>query len=404
MNYEYLEYMNILQAALGFTVPTEHINWESVEHIANKQATLPLIYHGLWKNDLLHILPAQLKETWYNITCCNAMKEASKCNDLARVLDAALQRTIRMVCFKGNVIAQTYPEWKTRLSSDADIFVFEQDKERAKELLLELGYCYQEEHSKELVPVYVHPFRNHMIELHFSLWEDYEGSQIDKLDRMELTRMDSLMPITIGGIQAWTLSPTNHLIFQMFHIIKHFIVQGVGMKYMLDISFFVNQYQKDIDFPYFWNCMESLHYQDFCICYLSLCEKYLGMDATILTGKSLNNLEKMQERLLSDFLDYGNKESLDYNVITLMSPYLEGRDSASGNAFTRKLQLIFPKADVLQDDFAYAKRHHILLPLAWIHKWCRFIVNRITGKSKSAASKLTQADARIAMMQDMNLL
>ena len=70
----------------------------------------------------------------------------------------------------------------------------------------------------------------------------------------------------------------------------------------------------------------------------------------------------------------------------------------------RKLRLIFPKPDVLQDDFAYAKKHHILLPIAWVHKWGRFVKNRLTGKSTSAVNKLEEADSRIAIMQEMKLL
>ena len=189
----------------------------------------------------------------------------------------------------------------------------------------------------------------------------------------------------------------------MFHIIKHFVVQGVGTKYLFDIAYFVNAHKESLDMEYFWQCMDQLHYSDFCVCWFSLCTQYLNMEKTIISGRKLVGLEQKKERLLDDLMEFSEKKELDYKVITLMSPYLEGRECASGGSLQRKLALIFPKPDALQDDFAYAKKHPVLLPFAWVHKWCRFIVNRLKGKSSGAAEKLSEADRRIAMMQDMNL-
>lgn len=404
MKQEYKEYWDALGVALGCKETREHIDWKVVEEIAKEQITLPVLYHGLWANGRLGLLPQEIQEEWKEITCVTAIREMSRNADLERVLQAAAEWNIKLICFKGNVIARLYPEWKTRISGDSDIYVYERDKSKAVKLLQDLGYRQYMEDSKEMVPVYVHPFRNHKIELHFSLWEDYEGYQMELLDSMQLTREESLIKIKIGNADAWTLSPTNHLIFQMFHIIKHFVVQGIGTRYMLDITCFVNHHLNELDKDMFWSCMEQLHYTDFCIHYFRLCIKYLNLKQDILPNHDCpDDLEK-QDKLLSDMMAFSNREKADYKVITLMSPYLEGRETRSGGSVMRKLRLIFPKPDVLQDDFAYAKKHHILLPIAWVHKWGRFVKNRLTGKSTSAVNKLEEADSRIAIMQEMKLL
>lgn len=404
MKQEYKEYWDALGVALGCKETREHIDWKVVEKIAKEQITLPVLYHGLWANGRLGLIPEKMQEEWKEITCVTAIREMSRNADLERVLQAAAERNIKLICFKGNVIARLYPEWKTRISGDSDIYVYERDKSKAVQLLQDLGYRQYMEDSKEMVPVYVHPFRNHKIELHFSLWEDYEGYQMELLDSMQLTREESLIKIKIGNADAWTLSPTNHLIFQMFHIIKHFVVQGIGTRYMLDITCFVNHHLNELDKDMFWSCMEQLHYTDFCIHYFRLCIKYLDLNQDILPNQDCLDDENKQDKLLSDMMAFSNREKADYKVITLMSPYLEGRETRSGGSVMRKLRLIFPKPDVLQDDFAYAKKHHILLPIAWVHKWGRFVKNRLTGKSTSAVNKLEEADSRIAIMQEMKLL
>ena len=404
MKQEYKEYWDALGVALGCKETREHIDWKVVEEIAKEQITLPVLYHGLWANGRLGLLPQEIQEEWKEITCVTAIREMSRNADLERVLQAAAEWNIKLICFKGNVIARLYPEWKTRISGDYDIYVYERDKSKAVKLLQDLGYRQYMEDSKEMVPVYVHPFRNHKIELHFSLWEDYEGYQMELLDSMQLTREESLIKIKIGNADAWTLSPTNHLIFQMFHIIKHFVVQGIGTRYMLDITCFVNHHLNELDKDMFWSCMEQLHYTDFCIHYFRLCIKYLDLNQDILPNQDCLDDENKQDKLLTDMMAFSNREKADYKVITLMSPYLEGRETRSGGSVMRKLRLIFPKPDVLQDDFAYAKKHHILLPIAWVHKWGRFVKNRLTGKSTSAVNKLEEADSRIAIMQEMKLL
>ena len=404
MAYRNQDYWKAVALACGVTDEDSGIDWYQAVEKAEKEGTLQIIYYGLWKNGKNDLLPnRKLDQEMRAGTCQAALQSFSQCVDLERVLLAAEKREIKMVCFKGHVIAQTYPEWKTRISCDSDIFVYERDRKKAVQLLEELGYRKDLENSKRLVPVYVNEARNHTIELHFSLWEDYEGAQMEKLEAMRLTDEETLIPVQIGDASAWTLNPTNHLIFQMFHIIKHFVVQGIGTKYLFDLAFFVNAHKASLERERFWNCMDQLHYSDFCICCFSLCVQYLNMADSILVGKELPDLERKKERLLDDLMEFAERTEFDYKVITLMSPYLEGRERASGGSLRRKLALIFPGPDALQEDFAYAKRHHLLLPLAWVHKWCRFIKNRISGKSSSASAKLSEADRRIAMMQDMNL-
>ena len=404
MNKKYEEYWSALGIALGLNTDEIPLNWNSIAYIACKQRTLPILYHGLWLQGKEALLPDKLRAQMKKDTCYNSVIGFSRRMDLFRVLKAAVEQNIKMVCFKGYILADTYPEWKTRVSSDSDIYVYERDREKAQNLLCSLGYEIEAEKSKKQVPVYIHKERKHIIELHFSLWEDYEGKQIDILDNMKITNEKSLIQVRLEDMDIWTLSPTNHLIFQMFHIIKHFTVQGIGSRYMLDITFFVNRYIKEIDVPYFWNCMEQLHYTDFCMNYFSLCIEYLRLNEDILEANAMNCSESKKLRLLEDMMKFDKGEQNDYKVITLMSPYLEGRETHSGGSITRKLKLIFPSADALQDDFAYAKKHKILLPFAWVQKWCRFINNRIHGRSQSAFSKIEEADDRVAMMKEMNLL
>ncbi|MBQ1193141.1 MAG: hypothetical protein IIX45_03370, partial [Lachnospiraceae bacterium] len=67
---------------------------------------------------------------------------------------------------------------------------------------------------------------------------------------------------------------------------------------------------------------------------------------------------------------------------------------------------IFPKADDLPDELAYAKKNKILLPIAWIHKIINYLKKYHQNKSTwySAGEKLDVAAHRLKLMKDMGLI
>ena len=82
MKQEYKEYWDALGVALGCKETREHIDWKVVEEIAKEQITLPVLYHGLWANGRLGLLPQEIQEEWKEITCVTAIREMSRNADL----------------------------------------------------------------------------------------------------------------------------------------------------------------------------------------------------------------------------------------------------------------------------------------------------------------------------------
>lgn len=268
-----------------------------------------------------------------------------------------------------------------------------------------LGYTLDVENTKEKVKVYVHSARNHMVEVHYSLWEDYEGSQVAILDSLQLTEVSDLQSYMLEDTIAYTLSPTNHFIFQLFHIIKHFVVKGIGIKQLIDVFYFLNEYGTEIDYARFWSAMDLLGYAEFCRNYFYIAIDYLGMDNSVVAYRKYICDEEKRDTLLEELMTYGREKGGAYDIIAIMSPYLEGRvGTKKSNRFIRILKLLFPMPDVLQDDFSYAKKYHTLLPIAWVHKWCRFLWNRLNQRSISATQKMQMADKRLKLMQEFDLM
>lgn len=350
----------------------------------------------------------ELREQWSRYRMLTLISEKQKLFSLQRILDKAKEKNIELTVFKGCVLADLYPLYALRTSSDTDILVDREDEEKAVSIFTECGYELDEEHSKGNVYVFYNPQYKHMVELHFCLYEDYEGSKIEMLKKMQLDKKESRVKLNVCGMEVTTLGYEEHLIYQLFHIIKHFTVEGVGIRYLTDITLYINRYYDKIDFKDFWNKMKKLGYSVFCEKFFAICVDNFSMDKRVFEHHRCELKEQDYILLLEDLLCKGNIDKdreASWQILGIMTPYLVGNEKVSDNKFIRKMQVLFPSADNLPDEFAYAKRHKWLLPAAWIHKCVRYVIRRTKHADAwyTPNQKLSAAEYRLALVRDTGL-
>lgn len=339
-----------------------------------------------------------------------AMGQMQQSFAIRKLQKEAKKRNLTFVFFKGCILADLYPKYVLRASSDTDIFVYEGEKDATVQMLEELGYVWCEEGSKSMVPVYYNKQLGHKIEMHFCLWEDYEGVQMRILEGFDLTNRDTLIPLNVcNGIEIMSMSHTNHLLYQIFHIVKHFAVEGIGLRYVTDVALFAERYLDEINWSDFWKKMKKLGYEKFTVTLFALGIRYFELDERVLCGRKLPKEEEIAP-ILEDLVICGEiKEHKEANwqILGIMTPYLEGEEAGSENALHQKLSLLFPSASSISDHYAYAKKHPILLPIAWIHRIIGFIKKRSFDDGDnwySASEKMEIAQHRIQLMREQELL
>ena len=132
------------------------------------------------------------------------------------------------------------------------------------------------------------------------------------------------------------------------------------------------------------------------------------MDDTILKYRNISYGDEMTA-FFQDFLCAGEMyadKTAGWQIMGMMTPYFTGQRGTGNSSFKRKLEIIFPKADDLPDELAYAKKNKILLPVAWIHKIINYLKKYHQNKSTwySAGEKLDVAEHRLKLMKDMGLI
>ncbi|MDO5292496.1 MAG: nucleotidyltransferase family protein [bacterium] len=383
-------------------------DWMEVLQLAVRNKLLEVMFPVIDQIYQKNLIPDEVYANWNSITKISTIYQYRHYYAIRQVIAACKGKDILPILFKGCVLAEQYPKYVLRSSSDTDIYVYDCDRKKMEEVFKELGYDYLEEESKHKVQVFKSKELNHIIELHTCLWEDYSGPKMTLLENMNLTSRDSLITITACGIELTTLGHTEHLIYQMFHIIKHFSIEGISIRYLLDITLFIHKYHNQIDFERFWDCMEKLQYTKFTQTLFWICIKYFDLNKDVFLGQKITEPDNVED-LLKDLLAVGisfDDCSAQWQILGIMTPYLVGEESYSKSKLTRKLKVLFPSNKALSEDYAYAKRHRILVPIAWIHRDIKFIIKRHQNKKDwyDASDKLKIAEHRISLMNDLGLI
>ncbi len=386
-------------------------DWEMLIKHSYRNKTSTLINNAVNKNRNDYDIDDKLLANWNNMArqlFFRGIRQLTRYKEIMKLLQ---DNGIRPIVLKGYALAELYPDIIQRYSSDLDIKFDSSDRSKVTELFISFGLKYDTEDSKE--NVYIFYDASISIEAHFTLWEDYEGRNIEVLKRERLDDPKSVIPIQLGdnsadGQYGYTLGVTEHLILQMFHVIKHFILEGIEIRYMVDLTLFINKYVSEIDFERFWRVMSEMDFEKYTVTYFSECIKYFDMDSKALGGRKYR-LADDEYAFLNDMMMVG-KQSLDdtssFSLLGILGPYVNGGKKPALDKKGRVLDALFPSAENIDKKYSYCKKYHFLLPLAWVHRAFRTIFLKITRGNKvyGASDKIKGAEYRISMMQNAGLL
>lgn len=380
--------------------------WEEAIELLKKNKLLGLTHCAM------EALPDEQKPDdeqramWKQVTFSTGLMQMIRNDEIVKLLEEGYKRGIKWIVFKGLPIALLYPDPKMRLSCDADIFVDAEQCNEAKALLEEFGFEYNEKRSKEHVHNYYKGDRA-AVELHTRLWEDYEGEPTRILDSFELTKEDTLLSVEIQGKQIKTLGYTEHLIYQMFHIIKHFSLEGVGLRYITDVTLYINYFIDKIDMERFWESMDKLYYGKFCDCFFKLAIEYFGLTKEALCSKYAQN--EIAEGLFEDIINagkIGEDDTTAWRVLHMISPYMmweREKPKSKGEVYKN---ILFPKKEILYEQYHYCERNKILIPIAWINRICRVTRTGIKrgDLAEDMSFKMDKVNHRLDLMGKTGLI
>lgn len=384
-------------------------DWTQIYTLLQKGKLLGITFPLINKQSIDKQPPSELMDQWKNYVFQHGLLHVMELQELKYVLSEAKKYNIQLITFKGISLEELYPFPNMRFSCDADLLVSSQQREEAENLLVNLGYSYVPGSSKKYVPVYKinNGNRRLSIELHERLWEDYEGEQMELLDSLQFTDTNKLIQQNACGIDLVTLGHEDHLIYQIFHMAKHFSLEGLCLRYLTDITLYINSNFEKIDFKHFWYIMKELKYDIFCDSLFKICVEYLNLNMQVLNSDYINL--PLNERLITDIIFAGKIGDINTDAwlaTDYLAPFFVRKNKISHSKTKNKLAIFFPTSKELKDKFSYAKKCPVLLPIAWIHRYFSgihyFCLCKIKGIS--ATKVLSKAEYRLSLMYEVGLV
>ena len=193
--------------------------------LARRHDLAHLFALGLKKNGLLGEGSGELENELFR-----AVVRYEQLNyELARIGETLEQAQIPFLPLKGSVLRRYYPEPWMRTSCDIDVFVHEEDLDRALAALAEVLPYRMGEVSPYVTQIFTQHGQN--IELHRGL---VESDQIDRASAVLSTVWDTA--ILRDGWRFWYEMPDELFYFyHIAHMAKHFENGGCGIRPFLDI-------------------------------------------------------------------------------------------------------------------------------------------------------------------------
>ena len=305
---------------------------------------------------------------------------------------------IRCASLKGISLRRLYPEPDLRISSDEDILARDAGFDGAKNIFLSEGFTERRSPDDESnVITFIDRTGALPIELHNSLFprSDDFGKKLASFFDGALDRCDS---IKVDETNIDVLSPSDSLLFLIFHALKHFTYCGFGLRILSDIIVFAKAYSEKIDEERINGAVHEAGADAFFDSIIKIAEKYFGVTKDALGFASRHVSDVDPENMMEDIISggaYGNAtpERLHSSTMTL---------SAASGKRRGALAAVFPPYSIMKTRYTFVADHKILLPAGWVLRICKKLFSK--DRQFDATESVAVGRQRVALLKEYGVI
>ena len=345
--------------------------------------------------------PANVLAAWQENAMMTVMSQMMLVEQLHALLAAFESAGVKAIVLKGVALKQLYPQPDLRTMSDADLLVEEAAFEAGNGVMASQGYTLDEREPGVNIYRGADGLR---VELHARLFDKTAYGFLSRLDE------DAVFPVSLAGREpvyggeAWVFPPKEHALFMLCHMAKHMITTGFGLRQTVDFILFAGHNDRAMDWDAFWQAAGTLGLTRFAAALLALGGAYFSLPSGGWANGAPEVSRETAEGLLEDVLDagvFGNRTEERRRSAAVVYRAYDAEDADTG----RLRRAVFPSAATLKAPYLYARKHPVLLPVAWAHRLVRYALALLTGKARrgDAAAGMEIADGRLTLLGSLGL-
>lgn len=277
--------------------------------------------------------------------------------ELEQICKTLEEAKIPFIPLKGSVIRKYYPEPWMRTSCDIDILVKEKDADNAAEYLqtqLQYGVDRKGQHDVSMFTA-----SNVHVELHFKLL-DSDFKQVK--DLIDVWSGDE---ISLLSDSEYQMSKELFLLYHIYHMAKHFVHGGCGIKPFIDLWIIKNKVGFDEE-----KAQKMLQESGL----LAFFERSTDLVNVWFEGKDHSEITQEMEVYI-----------LQGGVYGTLKQNLAMSQNKKGGKFKHLLSKVFLSYKDMEVYYPSLKKCPILFPFYQVRRWCRIL---FCGGRKAAMNEI----------------
>ena len=300
------------------------IDWGEILRLAEEQSVIGLVAAGI--ENLNANLNLNVPQEWalQFIGQTLQLEQRNKAMNafIAELVGKMREAGIYTLLVKGQGVAQCYERPLWRSCGDVDLFLSDENYERAKAFLIPLAASVEEEYVREKhLGMTIDGW---VVELHGRLYSGL-ASRIER-------ELDDVYEDTFskGNVRSWMndkvqvfqLAVENDVFYVFTHILQHFYKGGIGLRQICDWCRLLYRYRGELDLQVLESRIRRAGLLSEWRAFGALAVEYLGMDASAVPFYSDAAKWKGKARRIRDFVlvsgNFGHNRDSSY----MKYPYL----------------------------------------------------------------------------------
>lgn len=286
--------------------PYKNIDYSVILNLAEEQSVVGLVAAGL--EHVVDVkVPQQLALQFAGQTIQLEQRNKAMNAFIAKLIGKLRNEDVYTLLVKGQGIAQCYERPLWRASGDVDLYLSNDNYEKAKKLLLPIATNIEKEERRRLhLGMIVDGW---VVELH--------GTMHTKLSRRMNCVADDVHSDLFynGNVRSWNdngvpvflPSANNDAVIIFNHIINHFFLEGVGLRQICDWCRLLWTYRTDLDLRLLETRIRKMGLMTEWKAFYNLASRYLGMpDLGEGIMASDSRFDKKADRIMEFVLESGN--------------------------------------------------------------------------------------------------
>lgn len=371
---------------------------EDLLYLAHIHSLEPVVYYMLreQRKQLLEQKPElfrHMQRAYHSAVYVSVTQEASR----AEIEETFKRAGVKLVFFKGAQLRELYPVPELRTMGDMDCLIRREDRSKAHQLMLQLGY----ECQVDAEPVWMYRRNGIVIEMHTRVAADSLGNGVD----YPMLFSNATMHVQEeNGYLCLELE--YHFCYLIYHIAKHLSSTGAGVRMVADIAAFMYQRADQMKWERVKSVLQELQLWKTTLAVFGLCHRWFSVEIPTddtVSEQTLNDLEA--------YIIAGGTfgfETHDAGDIYRKKALRDGENTAGWKYRMRLAKsYFFPSKRYLMQYFSPAEKHAWLLPVAWLRRCWTGLFHR-KGHSVATIQAITQGDAarsyrEVCMLREIGL-